>query len=45
VPFSLSASTVVVPGLGVLILGVVGALVATRRVLSTDPRIAMEATS
>lgn len=43
VPFSLSTSTVVVPGLGVLVLGVVGALVATRRVLSTDPRTALGA--
>ncbi|AGP31930.1 FtsX-like permease family protein [Corynebacterium terpenotabidum] len=45
VPFSLSTSTVVVPGLGVLALGVVGAFIATRRVLSTDPRTALGATA
>ncbi len=45
VPFSLSVSTVVLPGLGVLVLGVAGALVATRRVLSTDPRTALGATA
>ena len=42
-PFSLSPATVIVPGVGVLILGAVGALAATRRVLSTDPRTALEA--
>ncbi|HIW92663.1 MAG TPA: ABC transporter permease [Candidatus Corynebacterium avicola] len=42
-PFNLSPATVIVPGAGVLILGVVGALAATRRVLSTDPRTALGA--
>jgi putative ABC transport system permease protein len=45
VPFSLTTTTILVPGLGVFFLGVVGSLIATRRVLSTDPLTALEASA
>lgn len=45
VPFSLTTTTILVPGLGVFFLGVVGSFIATRRVLSTDPRTALEASA
>lgn len=44
-PFSLTFASIVVPGLGVFVLGVLGALLATRRVLSTDPQLALGATA
>src|SRR5690625_2811387 len=40
-PFELSAATVVVPTLGIWLLGLLGALLATRKVSQTDPMIAL----
>ena len=40
-PFELSAATVVVPTVGIWLLGLLGALLATRKVAQTDPLIAL----
>jgi putative ABC transport system permease protein len=41
VPFALTPATVLVPVLGVFVLGTAGALLATRRVSSVDPLLAL----
>lgn len=41
VPFLFSLATVAVPALGVLLLGIVGSLLAVRRVATVDPMIAL----
>ncbi|WIG17784.1 ABC transporter permease [Kocuria rosea] len=41
VPFALTPATLLVPVLGVFVLGVAGALLATRRVSSVDPLLAL----
>ena len=41
VPFALDPATVALPVLGVLVLGLLGALLATRRVASVDPLLAL----
>lgn len=41
VPFALTPATLVVPVLGVFVLGAAGALLATRRVSSVDPLLAL----
>lgn len=41
VPFDLSAATVVLPTVGVLALGLLGAWLATRRVAGIDPQLAL----
>ncbi|QRZ61853.1 FtsX-like permease family protein [Rothia sp. ZJ932] len=41
VPFQLDASTVLVPAVGIWVLGIAGALIAVRRVAKTDPLLAL----
>jgi putative ABC transport system permease protein len=41
VPFALDLATIALPVLGVLVLGLLGALLATRRVASIDPLLAL----
>ncbi|WP_223286511.1 hypothetical protein [Kocuria atrinae] len=41
VPFLFSLAAVAVPALGVLLLGIVGSLLAVRRVAKVDPMIAL----
>ena len=41
VPFELSVASVAVPVVGVLVLGLLGSLLAVRRVSTVDPMIAL----
>ncbi|GAB3943383.1 ABC transporter permease [Corynebacterium tapiri] len=43
VPFQLDASTVLLPALGVFVLGILGALISTRRVTKINPLTALNA--
>ncbi|AWB82847.1 ABC transporter permease [Corynebacterium yudongzhengii] len=43
VPFEMSVSTVALPAAGVFVLGMLGALLATRRVTRVDPLVALNA--
>lgn len=45
VPFDLQWTTIVVPAVGIWVLGMCGALVATRRVKKIDPALALEGKS
>ena len=40
-PFELSVSTILIPAAGIWILGILGALLATRKVSKTDPMLAL----